>query len=148
MRILLTLLLTTLLIGCKTYSDEEVKEFDKQIEKYLKEQNIDCTKSSSGLHYKIIEEGEGPLIKFTNVVSFKYKGSLIDGTVFDDHSEEAVEFKVNELIGAWKEIMLELREGGSAFLVAPPQLGYGTHKLEKIPESSILVFELEVVEVK
>lgn len=147
MKLIYIIPLLFLFIGCGTYSDEQMADFDSQIVEYLKKEKIECKKSPSGLHYQIIEEGEGPLIKFTNVVSFKYKGTLIDGTVFDDQSEEPVEFKVSELIGAWKEIMLELREGGKAFLVAPPQLGYGTHKLEKIPESSILVFELEVVEV-
>lgn len=148
MRFLYLILSLFILASCSTYSDDQLNEFDKEIKSYLKKESIECNRSSSGLYYKIIEQGEGRNIQFTDVVSFKYKGSLLDGTVFDDHSEEAVEFKVKELIGAWKEIMLELKEGGKAFLVAPPQLGYGTNKLEKIPESSIIVFNLEVIEVK
>jgi FKBP-type peptidyl-prolyl cis-trans isomerase len=55
---------------------------------------------------------------------------------------------VKDLIGAWKEIMLELKPGAKAFLVAPPSLGYGDRQLDDIPANSILVFNMEVVGVK
>lgn len=148
MRNLLFFIVGLLLIGCKTYSDEEKQAFDQQIRDYLKQENIDCERSDSGLYFKILEPGEGDLIQFKDLVSFKYKGTLLDGTVIDEQLEEPVEFQVNELIGAWKEIMLQLRKGGKAFLVAPPQIGYGDHKLNDIPQNSILVFEMEVVDVK
>ena len=143
-------LFTLLLVfsACKTYSDDQLSKFDKQIQEYLKKENVECEKSSSGMYYNIIEQGEGKKIQFTDRVVFKYKGELLDGTVFDDQLEEAVEFNVKDLIGAWKEIMLELNEGGKAYLIAPPQLGYGTHDLEDIPKNSVLIFNIEVVEVK
>jgi len=141
-------LLLVALSACKTYSDDDLNEFDKKIQTYLKEEKIECEKSSSGMYFKIIEQGEGKKIQFTDRVVFKYKGELLDGTVFDDQREEPVEFDVKDLIGAWKEIMLDLNEGGKAYLVAPPNLGYGTHDLEDIPKNSILVFNMEVVEVK
>lgn len=133
--------------ACKTYSDEDKLNFDKQIKSYLEKKDIKCTRSSSGLYFKITDPGEGEFIKFTDVVTFKYKGTLLNGTVFDKQ-DEPVEFRVSQLIGAWKEIMLELKPGGKAFLVAPPSLGYGDRNLEDIPANSILVFELEVVSVK
>lgn len=137
-----------LLTACQTYSDDDKKGFDKEIQAYLDKEGVDCERSSSGLYYEIIEPGEGELIKYQDKVEFTYKGTLLDGTVFDEQLEEPVEFNVRELIGAWKEIMLELREGGKAFLVAPPQLGYGDRELEDIPANSILVFEMEVIAVK
>lgn len=148
MRALLYLFVGLIFVGCKTYSDDDKKGFDQQIKDYLKQENIDCERSESGLYYNIIEPGEGELIQYKDLVSFTYKGTLLDGTVFDEQLEEPVEFKVNELIGAWKEIMLQLRKGGKAFLVAPPQIGYGDHQLNDIPQNSILVFEMEVVDVK
>lgn len=148
MRSLLVLFLIGLVVSsCKTYSDDDLKSFDKQIEDYLKKEKIDCKRSSSGLYYKIIQEGEGDPIIFTNVVSFTYKGSFLNGEVFDSQ-KEPVEFQVKQLIGAWKEIMLSLKKGGKAFLVAPPQLGYGDRKLDDIPPNSILVYEIEVHDVK
>lgn len=142
---LIILLLT--FSGCKTYSDDELSSFDKQIESYLKKNNIECQRSSSGLYYNIIKEGEGRTIQFKDVVSFKYTGKLLDGTLFDKKTKP-IEYKVEQLIGAWKEIMLELKEGGEAYLISPPQLGYGTHDLDDIPSNSILIFEIEVIEVK
>jgi FKBP-type peptidyl-prolyl cis-trans isomerase FkpA len=141
-----TILMLTL-ISCKTYSDEDKSQFDQQIRDYLKKEKIDCERSSSGLYYKIIEEGEGEFIRYSDIVSFTYKGTLLNGKVFDEQTEP-VEFEVRQLIAAWKEIMLELKPGGKAFLVAPPQLGYGEHKLDDIPQHSILVFELEVKNVR
>ncbi len=143
-KILAFLSISSLLFSCgDTYSKEEKNDFDKRIERYLKKKNIKCTRTSSGLYYKILDPGEGQLIKLKDRVQFTYKGMLLNGKVFDEQ-KEPVEFNVQTLIGAWKEVMLYLRPGGKAFLVCPPQLGYGEHDLDDIPPNSILVFELEV----
>lgn len=139
--------LIALLGSCSTYSDEQIGNFDKEIREYLKKEQIECTASPSGLYYRIDEPGKGPAILFTSIVRFKYKGTFLNGKIFDEQTEP-VEYRVDELIGAWKEVMLELKEGGKVFLVTPPQLAYGDHELDDIPANSILVFELEVVEVK
>ncbi len=141
-------LLLLIISACKTYSDDEISSFDKEIQEYLKKEGKTCEKSGSGMYYSILDKGDGKKIQFTDRIVIKYKGELLDGTVFDDQIENPKEFNVKDLIGSWKEIMLELNEGGKAYLVSPPQLGYGTHELEDIPKSSILVFNLEVVEVK
>lgn len=140
-------LISFTLLSCKTYSEDDKKQFDTQIEEYLKKEKITCKRSSSGLYFKILEEGQGEQIRYSDIVSFTYRGTLLNGKVFDEQ-EEPVEFEVRQLIGAWKEIMLELKPGGKAFLVAPPHLGYGEHELAHIPPHSILVFELEVKKVR
>ncbi len=139
-------LLSLSFASCDSYSDEEIKGFDTKIEKYLKRKNIQCEKSASGLYYKILEEGEGDFIQFTDKVMVKYKGSFMSGETFDEQTEP-IELAVSQQINAWKEIMLQLKKGSKAYLVAPPQLGYGGYKIEKVPPNSILIFELEVVEV-
>lgn len=138
--------LIALLGSCDTYSEEDKAGFDKKIVAYLSKKDAKCIKSPSGLHYEIIEPGEGALIKYKDKVSFTYKGTLLNGKMFADQSEP-VTFEVSQLIGCWKEIMLNLKPGGKAFLVAPPQLGYGDHPLPDIPKNSILIFEMEVVDV-
>jgi len=146
-RVLLIFFGLLTLSSCSTYSEEEKKSFDDKIAAYLDRKNIKCEKSSTGLHYKIIEEGEGDRIQLQDEVTFVYKGTLLNGKVFDE-TDEPVTFKVQALISAWKEVMLYLRPGGKAFIVSPPQLGYGEHDLKDIPPNSILVFELEVVSVR
>lgn len=140
--------LVLLFVACKTYSDEDLKGFDKKIEGYLKKRNMECERSASGLYYRIEAPGDERKIKLSDIVTFKYKGTLLNGKVFDDHMDEPVEFNVSTLIAGWKEVMLELGKGGKAFLVVPPQLGYGTHELDDIPKNSILAFELEVIDVQ
>ncbi len=145
---LLTLLLfTAVLVGCKTYNEEEKQSFDGEIKTYLEKKGITCKRSDSGLYYKITEPGEGRNIHFEDIVSFSYTGSFINGQKFDQQ-KKPVEFAVKDLIGAWKEIMLELKAGAKVFLVAPPQLGYGEHELDDIPANSILVYEITVQGVK
>ncbi len=146
-KILLFFFSSLILSSCATYSEEELQSFDQQIQEYLSKKGIECKKSESGLYYKIIEPGEGRKIKYSDKISFKYRGELLDGRVFDD-KKEPVEFYVKQLIACWKEVLLEINEGGKVFLVSPPQLGYGDHKLDDIPQNSILVFEMEVVELK
>ena len=142
-RFLSVLFLGILLTSCSTYSDEQKTDFDDKIKKYLKKKNIKCTRSSSGLYYKILEPGEGDLIQLKDEVTFTYKGTFLNGKVFDER-KEPLTFQVQQLIGCWKETMLYLRPGGKALIISPPQLGYGEHDLADIPPNSILVFELEV----
>ena len=99
-------LVSTLLFSCGSYSDDELATFDKKIEKHLKKKNIECEKSASGLYYEILEEGEGEFVQFTNKVLVKYKGTFLNGDVFDEQTEP-VEMAVSEQINAWKELMLQ-----------------------------------------
>lgn len=135
-----------ILTSCGKYSDEEIKSFDDTIASYVKKNNLDMTKSDSGLYYKIYEEGEGEPIKKTAMISAIYTGKLLDGTVFDEQ-KEPMELTLKNLVHGWREIAYYLKPGGKATIIIPPQLGYGSQKLPKIPESSILIFDLEIVEV-
>lgn len=146
-KILFFLAITLSLVACKTYSEEEKQSFDTQIKSYLDKEGLKCERSESGLYFNIIEPGEGITIRYLDSVSFTYKGSFLTGEVFDEQ-KKPVQFAVKDLIGAWKEIMLELKPGAKAFLVAPPHLGYGEHSLEDIPANSILVYEMAIHEVK
>lgn len=140
--------IAVLLTSCgATYSEADMKGFDDEIKTYIKENGLHLEESGSGLYYRIDSLGSERKVQFTDKVSFTYKGTLLDGTVFDEQ-KEPVTFEVKQLIGCWKEIMLELGEGGKAYLISPPQLGYGAHDLEKIPKNSILIFELEVTAVQ
>lgn len=141
--------LTTLLLlifSCSTYSEKDKQNFDSQIKKYLDKKGIKCERTESGLYYKIIEPGEGEYIRFQDSVKFEYKGSLLNDEVFDDHV--IIETEVKNLIGAWKELMFELKPGAKAYMVTPPQLAYGNKKLDDIPENSILIYEIKIISVK
>lgn len=135
-----------ILTSCGKYSDEEIKSFDDTIAAYVKKNNLDMTKSDSGLYYKIHEEGEGESIKQTAMISAIYTGKLLDGTVFDER-KEPMELTLKNLVHGWREIAYYLKPGGKATIIVPPQLGYGQQKLPQIPENSVLIFDIEIVEV-
>lgn len=144
---LFLLILSIGLFSCKTYTEDDKQTFDQQIKTYLDKKGIKCQRSESGLYYKIIEPGKGELIQFQDLATFTYKGYFMNGEVFDNQ-KKPIEFAVKDLIGAWKEIMLELRPGAKVYLVSPPSLGYGDRELDDIPPNSILIYEMEIHSVK
>lgn len=135
-------------LSCKTYSDEELDSFDAQIKSYVEKNQIECEKSASGLYFRIDSVGSEPLIQFGDIVTFKYTGKFMSGEVFDNNEGKPMTLPLRELIGAWKEILLQMGKGGKAYFIAPPNLAYGTHDLEKIPKNSILIYTIEVIEVE
>lgn len=144
-----SLIVTVLISGCATYSEEEKSGFDKKIEQFVAKSDVAYERSESGLYYFIEEEGEGEYIKFTDEVSFTYVGKFLSGQTFDGKNKRTpVTFKVSQLIEGWKEAFMYLKKGGKAKLILPPTLGYGDHDLNDIPPHSILYFEVEIVDVK
>lgn len=136
-----------ILSACKTYSDNEIEGFDKEIQAYIKKNKLDLAVSSSGLYFKITEEGSGRLIQYTDSVSISYKGKLFNGRIFD-YTKEPLTFAVKGLISGWKETLLSCKQGSEVVMILPPQLGYGNHELDDIPQNSILYFEMKVWGVK
>lgn len=133
-------------VCCGKYSDKEIQSFDETIAAYVSKNKLDMTKSESGLYYTIHEEGEGAPIKPTAMISAIYTGKLLNGEVFDEQ-KEPMELTLQNLIHGWREVAYYLKPGGKATIIVPPQLGYGQQKLSKIPESSILIFDIEIVDV-
>lgn len=145
------LVLIALTIGaCKTYSEDDKASFDKTIERYVaKKKDWDMTKSTSGLYYQIVEEGTGdePVI-FGSEVTVAYKGQLLNGKVFDQKPVKGpLKSKLKGLIAAFQEGLLGQKAGAKVRMVVPPHLGYADNELEKIPANSVLVFEIELLEV-
>ncbi len=106
--------------------------------------------TESGIQYRIITEGEGKNPAPTDTVKVNYKGSLISGEEFDSSYKrgEPTEFALNGVIPGWTEGLQLIKEGGKIELVLPPELAYGTRKLPSIPANSVLVFEVELLEIK
>ena len=111
----------------------------------LKE-NVDTT--ASGLQYTIEAEGAAEKIAPQDTVWVNYKGTLIDGTVFDEnHSEEGISFVANQVIRGWTEGLGLIGEGGKLTLYIPSELGYGSRGQGTIAPNSVLVFDVEVLKV-
>ena len=104
----------------------------------------------SGLQYEVITEGNGKKPSATDRVKCHYEGTLIDGTLFDSsikRGQPAV-FGVNQVIKGWVEALQLMSEGSKWRLFIPSELGYGAQQAgEMIPPHSILIFEVELIEV-
>ncbi len=105
----------------------------------------------SGLQHRSIHTGFGARPAATSKVEVFYKGTLINGKVFDATEEAAgpVTFKTNNLISGWTQALELMREGDEWELVIPANLAYGTRGAGNgaIPPDQTLVFDLTLVKV-
>ena len=108
----------------------------------LKE-NVDTT--ASGLQYTIVAEGAEYKVQPQDTVWVNYKGTLLDGTVFDQN--DSTQFVANRVIKGWTEGLGLLGEGGKATLYIPAELAYGSRGNRGIEPNSTLIFDVEVLKV-
>ena len=140
-------LLFLLLTSCSTYSDQEIQDFDSKISTHIKRNKLKFIKSSSGLYYHLKKNGEGKFILYTDSVTITYSGFLLNGKRID-FQKAPVKFAVRDLIAGWKEVLLMCKKGSEVQMILPPSIAYGDHKLDNIPQNSILKFDMKVWEVK
>jgi FKBP-type peptidyl-prolyl cis-trans isomerase len=105
----------------------------------------------SELKIEDIVEGQGEQVQEGDTVSVHYKGTLLDGTVFDSSYERNTpfEFTVGEgsVIQGWEEGLIGMKVGGKRKLTIPPDLGYGDREAGDIPPNSTLIFEIELLDI-
>jgi FKBP-type peptidyl-prolyl cis-trans isomerase len=124
-----------------------------KIEDYLSQNNIDAQATESGLRYTIQQEGSGISPSPGDTVYVHYTGKLLDGEQFDSSYDrgEPLAFPIGQgmVIPGWDEGIALLQEGGEATLYIPSPLAYGPRaRGNVIKENSILVFDVELVDVK
>lgn len=102
------------------------------------------------LQYMVMKEGTGPMPKPTDKAKVLYKGTLIDGTEFDSsqaHGGQPFEFTVNQMIPGWTEIIPMMKVGSKWKVFIPAKLAYGERGMQKITPNSLLIFEIELLEI-
>ena len=134
-----------------------LKEIDAQREtnekKWFEEnakKNPSVKTLASGLQYEVIKEGTGAKPKPTSKVTTHYHGTLINGKVFDSSVErgQPATFPVNAVIKGWQEILPLMAVGAKWKVYIPSALGYGGRAAGEIPENSILIFEIELLNIE
>ena len=104
----------------------------------------------SGLQYKVIQQGTGDKPKADDTVVCNYKGTFIDGTVFDasaDHGGPA-SFPVSGVIPGWTEALQLMPVGSKWQLFIPASLAYGENAPPEIGPNATLLFEVELVSIQ
>ena len=123
------------------------------IDKYLAENKIVADTTESGVRIRVTEQGKGPKPQAGDNIVVHYRGKLLSGEQFDASYDrnEPFTFPVGQgqVIRGWDEGLMQLPKGSKATLYIPSPLAYGAQqRSEVIKPNSILVFDVEVVDVK
>ena len=106
--------------------------------------------TASGLQYEVMTQGTGVKPLATDTVEVNYAGTLVDGTEFDNSYKRgaSISFPLNGVIKGWTEALQLMPAGSKYKLYIPQQLGYGMNDSGQIPGGSVLIFEVELLQVK
>lgn len=104
---------------------------------------------ASGLQYEVLVAGEGAKPSAEDTVRTHYHGTLIDGTVFDSSYDrgQPAEFPVGGVIAGWVEALQLMNTGSKWRLHVPSELAYGGQAVGSIPPHSVLVFDVELLDI-
>lgn len=108
--------------------------------------------TASGLQYIELQPGSGEAPQPGQIVAVHYRGTLADGTEFDNSYTrgEPITFTLGQgmVIPGWDEGIALMRKGAKARLIIPPDLGYGAAGAGGvIPPNATLTFEVELVDI-
>ena len=106
--------------------------------------------TASGLQYQILQQGKGTEHpSASSKVTVHYHGSLLDGTVFDSSVDrgEPISFGLNQVISGWTEGVQLMVIGDKFKFFIPSKLAYGNSAAGKIAPGSLLIFEVELLQV-
>lgn len=130
------------------------KESYKQInEKYLEDLRSEegVQELRAGILYKVVESGNGEgTVSPRSIVTCHYKGSLINGKVFDNSFERSCPeaFRVNDLISGFQIALVSMHIGDHWIVYIPSDMGYGPRGAGRdIPGNSTLIFEIKLIAV-
>ncbi len=107
--------------------------------------------TKSGLQYEVIKEGTGAKPTAADTVKVHYKGTTVDGTVFDDSNTrgEPAVFGVTQVIPGWSEVLQLMKEGASYRVAIPASLAYGEQGVPPMIEpNSVLLFDVDLISIE
>ena len=142
------LLITFALSSCaKKKAEEQATQDEEIIQQYIADNNLNAVATGSGLYYTIDSQGTGATCNSNSTVKVAYTGYFTDGDIFDQSSTQGVVFPLQGVIQGWTEGIPYFTEGGSGKLLIPSALGYGPNGSGSIPPNTVLIFDIELIEV-
>lgn len=126
--------------SCKKNSNFQSTVDHERIATYVKAHDLQGQYTASGIFYVIETAGSSQHPTISSKVTVDYKGTLLDGTVFDQQS--GVSFYLSQVIKGWQEGIPLIGSGGKILLIIPSGLGYGSKQQGSIPANSVLIFDV------
>lgn len=124
---------------------------DEVLTKYIADNSLKVEKTPEGIYYMIEKDGSGKNPTIDSEVTVHYKGTLLDGSVFDSSYDkgEPITFPLKGVVPGWQIGIPLLKKGGKGTLLIPSVLAYGERGAGgAIPPNSCLKFEVELLDVK
>lgn len=142
--IVLLLAVTFGLTACNKDGDYEAQlEIDKGIiEDYLDNNGLTAQSTTQGLYYIIDNQGTGDQPNINSIVTVRYTGKFLNGSVFDSGT---ISYSLASLIEGWQIGIPLFNAGGSGTLFVPSGLGYGTTGSGSIAPNTVLIFDMELI---
>jgi FKBP-type peptidyl-prolyl cis-trans isomerase FklB len=131
----------------KTYGDNKL-EGEKFLAENAKKDGVKTLES--GVQYKVIKEGTGKIPADTSMVKVHYEGRTIDGNVFDSSYKRnsPIDLRANQVIKGWTDALVHMPAGSTWEVYIPQELAYGEREQREIKPFSMLIFKIELLEVK
>lgn len=150
MKYLSALIILFSIVSCGEDDPIEPIDYDKQNEQeildYITKNNLDATRSSTGLYYVIEKEGTGEHPNVNSDVTVNYYGYYTNEKVFDQNDN--ITFNLQQVVSGWTEGITYFKKDGSGILLVPSKLGYGYDDYRGIPGGSVLIFDIDLLDVK
>ena len=130
----------------KSLGEKNKQQGAEFLAKNAKAEGVKVT--ASGLQYKVLKDGTGPVPAKDAIVKVHYRGTLIDGTVFDSSYDrnEPLTLPVGGVIPGWTEALSMMKEGSKWQLFIPSELAYGADGAPPvIGPNATLLFEVELL---
>ena len=132
----------------KKEGEVNLKKADEFLDKN-KAENPDVKETPTGLQYRVLREGDGDSPVAEDKVKVHYSGRLIDGTEFDSSYKrgDPTEFGLNQVIKGWTEGLQLMKVGAKYEFFIHPNIAYGARPRPTIPANSVLIFEVELLDI-
>lgn len=127
-----------------------VKQENESILKYIENSGNEYVETGTGLRYRIINQGEGDIIKTGDIVALDYELRLLNGDLLyssDENGRKVFEVGHGGVESGLEEAILHLHRGGEAEIIIPARLAHGlTGDGDRIPPKSTIVYKVKVIE--
>jgi len=140
-------------IAMEEQKQKAAENLVKQNEFFEKNKSeVGVVATESGLQYIILKEGEGKAAKDGDTVSVHYTGTFLDGSKFDSSIDRnqplSIALGEGQLIKGWIEMLRLMKKGEKVKVWIPSALGYGEYGNSAVPGNSMLIFEMELLDIK